>query len=219
MVIAIDGPAGSGKSTVARRLAERLGFIYIDTGAMYRGVALLVLRAGVAFSDTAVLEKLAAAARLRFAPGNRLMVGGESGEEDLTDQIRTPEVADASSIVSTVAGVRREMVEIQRQLGRDSSVVMEGRDIGTVVFPDAEVKVFLNASPEERARRRFEQHPDGPALEEVTVQIRERDARDTERDVSPLREAPGAVVIDSTGLSIEQVIEKIEELTHRGRPS
>jgi cytidylate kinase len=213
VVIAIDGPAGSGKSTVARRLAERLGFIYIDTGAMYRGVGLLALQRGVALSDAAALERLAASAGLRFAAGNRLM----AGQEDLTGQIRTPEVADASSIVSTVAGVRREMVEIQRQLGRDNNVVMEGRDIGTVVFPDAEVKVFLKASPEERARRRFAEQPSGPSLEEVTAQIRERDARDTERDVSPLRQAPGAVAIDSTGLSIEEVVKKIEELTRPHR--
>ena len=214
MVIAIDGPAGSGKSTVARRLAERLGFIYIDTGAMYRGVGLLALRSGVALSDAAALESLAAGAQLHFSASNRLM----AGDEDLADQIRTPEVADASSIVSTVAGVRREMVEIQRRLGRDGNVVMEGRDIGTVVFPDAEVKVFLKASPEERARRRFAEQPQGPALAEVTAQIRERDARDTERDVSPLRQAPGAVAIDSTGLSIDEVIEEIERLTRERRP-
>lgn len=209
MVIAIDGPAGSGKSTVARRLAERLGFTYIDTGAMYRGIALLALRGGVPLTDVPALEKLAAGARLHFAPGNRLM----SGDEDLSGLIRTPEVAAASSIVSAVAGVRREMVELQRSMGRDSSVVMEGRDIGTVVFPDAEVKVFLIAEAEERARRRFEQQPEGPPLDEVTTQILERDARDTERDVSPLRQAEGAEFIDSTGLSIEEVIDRIERLT------
>ena len=209
MVIAIDGPAGSGKSTVARRLAERLGFTYIDTGAMYRGVALLAMRLGVALDEAAALEQLAHNARLRFNAANHLC----AGDEDLSGLIRTPEVSEAASRVSTIHGVRRELVEIQQRMGRDGNVVMEGRDIGTVVFPNAEVKVFLSASPEARGKRRFAEHPDGPPLADVIAQIRERDARDTERDHSPLRAADDAVSIDSTAIPPDEVVERIASLT------
>ncbi len=209
MVIAIDGPAGSGKSTVARRLADRLGFIYVDTGAMYRGVALLAMRAGVSLQDAAALEQLAHDARLTFTPQNRLL----AGSEDITEGIRGAQVSEGASLVSAVPGVRRELVDIQRRLGRDGNIVMEGRDIGTVVFPGARVKVYLKASPEERARRRFEQHPEGPPLDAVIEMINQRDARDMERDHSPLRAAEDAVEIDSTGLTIDEVVAQIAALT------
>ncbi len=211
MVIAIDGPAGSGKSTVARELARRLGFLYVDTGAMYRAVALLALRRGVPLQDAAQLAEIAQTANLHFmasAGENRLF----AGDQDVTESIRTPEISQASSIVSTVDGVRRALVAIQQRLGREGNLMMEGRDIGTVVFPNAEVKVFLDASPEERARRRFEEKPGGPPLDAVIAQIRERDARDTRREHSPLLRAADAVVLDTTGMTIAQVVAAIERL-------
>jgi len=208
MVIAIDGPAGSGKSTVAGEVARRLGFIYVDTGAMYRAVALLALRQGLSLQDAAALTTTAETANLHFGPENRLF----AGDQDVTESIRTPEISQASSIVSAVEGVRRALVAIQQRFGREGDLVMEGRDIGTVVFPNAEVKVFLDASPEERARRRFEEKPDGPPLDTVIAQIRERDARDTRREHSPLLRAADAVVLDTTGLAIEEVVETIERM-------
>jgi cytidylate kinase len=213
VVIAIDGPAGSGKSTVAREVARRLGFTYIDTGAMYRAVALLALRNGVSLQDAAALTKIAEEANLHFASKNRLFAGGE----DLSESIRTPEISQASSMVSTVEGVRRALVAIQQRFGREGDLVMEGRDIGTVVFPGAEVKVFLDASPEERARRRFEEKPDGPPLAAVIAQIRERDLRDTRREHSPLLRAADAVTLDTTGLTIAEVVEKIEQMALTAR--
>jgi cytidylate kinase len=218
VVVAIDGPAGSGKSTVARELASRLGFVYVDTGAMYRAVALLSLRRGVSLDDAAAVEEVATTANLHFVPDsgqNRLF----AGDLDVTESIRTPEISQASSIVSAVPGVRRAMVAIQQRLGREGSLVMEGRDIGTVVFPKAEVKVFLDASPEERARRRFEERLGGPPLTDVIKQIRERDLRDTSREHSPLLPANDAVMLDTTGLTIAQVVEAIERmaLTALGR--
>jgi cytidylate kinase len=213
VVIALDGPAGSGKSTVAREVARRLGFIYVDTGAMYRAVALLAKRQGVALQDAAALTKLAESADLHFVSENRLF----AGDQDVTESIRTPEISQASSIVSAVPGVRHALVAIQQRLGREGNLVMEGRDIGTVVFPNAEVKVFLDASPEERARRRFEERPEGPPLDQVIAQIRERDARDTRREHSPLLRAADAVVLDTTGMTIPQVVESIERLALTAR--
>ena len=214
MVIAIDGPAAAGKSTVAQELATRLGYVYVDSGAMYRAVALLALRRGLNLEDGAALERLAAQADIRFVlspQGNRLLAAGE----DLTEAIRAPEVSRAASIVSTVPGVRREMVAQQRRLGQAggvAGVVMEGRDIGTVVFPQAEIKVFLDASPEARGRRRFQENPQGRTLEQVTEEIRERDVRDRLRPHSPLLQAPGAIYLDSTELTPEEVVEKIAAL-------
>jgi cytidylate kinase len=216
VVIAIDGPAGSGKSTVARELARRLGFTYVDTGAMYRAVALLALRYGISLRDTGALTEIARKADLRFvadAERNRLF----AGEQEVTEAIRTPEISRASSIVSAVEGVRRALVAIQQRFAQQGDLVMEGRDIGTVVFPDAEVKVFLDASPDERARRRFEEKPDGPPLDTVTEQIRERDARDSQREHSPLQRAADAVVLDTTGMTIAQVVETIIQLATGGR--
>jgi cytidylate kinase len=210
VVVAIDGPAGAGKSTVARRLAARLGFTYIDTGAMYRAVALWALRQGVDPSDAYRVESLARAASIRFAPGGS---GVELNGEDVTEAIRTPEVAAAASQVATCAGVRSALVAKQRAMAETASVVMEGRDIGSVVFPDAEVKVFLDAGEQERIRRRLaESAPalaDPGAAQAVAEQIRERDLRDRGRRESPLVQAPDAVYLDTTGLTIEQVEEAI----------
>lgn len=215
LTIAIDGPSGAGKSTVARRVAALLGYTYIDTGAMYRAAALRGLQTGVPLSDEVGTTGLAEAMRLRFLPGpgdsQRVLLDGE----DVTEAIRTPEVTRLSSPVSAIPGVRRVLQAQQQAMGADGGVVMEGRDIGTVVFPRADMKVFLTASEEERARRRWlERQAAGEplTLEQVLASQRERDARDSGRADSPLRAAPDAVVLDSTGMTFEQVVERILEL-------
>jgi cytidylate kinase len=203
IVVAIDGPAGAGKSTIARRLAERLGFTYIDTGAMYRAVALWALREGMDVTDAHRMEPLARAATIELAPG-RIWLNGE----EITGAIRTPEVSDGASKVSAIPGVRRAMVDAQRIIAGKASVVMEGRDIGTVVFPDAAVKVFLDANPGERVRRRLaEQSAKGGPVDAAALaaQMQERDARDSTRGDSPLAQAPDAVYLDSTGLGLDEV--------------
>lgn len=212
IVVAIDGPAGAGKSTVARSLARRLGFTYVDTGAMYRAVALWALRANVDLSDMHRLARLALEARIEFAAeGGRVLLNGE----DVTEAIREPHMAEAASRVSAVPGVRRAMVEQQRQMSEAGSVVLEGRDIGTVVFPKADVKVFLDAVPEERAGRRArEMEGTGTAAtkEEVLQEMAQRDQRDRTRAEAPLVQAPDAVYIDSSRLRVEEVEEAILKL-------
>jgi cytidylate kinase len=207
IVIAIDGPAGAGKSTVARRLAARLGFTYIDSGAMYRAVALWALRQNLDPADMHRMEQLALAAGVAFeADGSRLLLN----DEDVTEAIRAPGVSRAASLVATIPGVRRALLEKQRAIGEQKNVVMEGRDIGSVVFPGADLKIFLDAETEERARRRAaELNGDRDA---ISRQIRERDERDRTRTEAPLTQAPDAVYVDSTGLTIEEVEEAILKL-------
>jgi cytidylate kinase len=209
VVIAIDGPAGAGKSAVARRLASRLGFTYIDSGAMYRAVALWAMRQNADTADMHRMEQLARAAGIELQPADRrVLLNGE----DVTAAIRTVEVGKQASVVAAIPGVRRALVEKQRALGARTSVIMEGRDIGTVVFPDADVKIFLDADPQERVSRRVRDFRDqGEAVppEAIAAQIRERDQRDRTRAEAPLTQAPDAIYIDSTGLTLDRVEEEI----------
>jgi cytidylate kinase len=207
IVIAIDGPAAAGKSTIARGLAARLGFLYIDSGAMYRAVALWALRQKVDPGDRHRMEQLALAADITLeADGSRVLLNGE----DVTEAIRAPEVSTAASLGASIPGVRRALVEKQRAIGERNNVVMEGRDIGSVVFPNADLKIFLDAESQERARRRAAEL-DGDR-DAVSRQIRERDERDRTRAEAPLTQAPDAVYLDSTGLSIMEVEEAILKL-------
>lgn len=215
ITIAIDGPAGAGKSTLARRIAAKLGYVYVDSGAMYRAIALWALRTNVALSDMHRLEQLANAAHIEFAPDGGVLLN----QEDVAEAIRTPEISQAASEVSLVPAVRRALVQKQREIGQQVSIVMEGRDIGTVVFPDATVKIFLDAVPEERATRRANEVDLPPEI--VERQIRERDQRDRGRAESPLVQAPDAVYLDTTGLSIDEVeaaiLKIIRDRTSNGR--
>jgi cytidylate kinase len=205
IIVAIDGPAGAGKSTVARSVARRLGYTYIDTGAMYRAVALWALRVGVDLEDRHRLQQLAKEARIEFGAGVVSLNG-----EDVTQAIREPRVTEAASQVAACPGVRRAMRQEQRRIAAHGPVVMEGRDIGTVVFPDARVKIFLDADPRERARRRARETGAAPA--EVARDLAERDHRDRTRAEAPLTQAPDAEYLDSTGLAPEEVEEAILKL-------
>jgi CMP/dCMP kinase len=212
IVIAIDGPAGAGKSTIARRLASKLGFTYIDSGAMYRAVALWALRQGIPVNDMHRMEQLGRAASIELEPASsRVRLNGE----DVTDAIRTPEISSAASAVAVIPGLRRALVEKQRDMGARANVVMEGRDIGSVVFPDAQVKIFLDADESERARRRLlelEAKGQAPPEAEMIQQIRERDHRDRSRSEAPLTQAPDAVYVDTSSLNLDQVEEQILKL-------
>jgi cytidylate kinase len=205
MVIAIDGPAGAGKSTVARALAERLGFTYLDSGAMYRCVALAALRENADPTSAAGMEPLARRLDLELRGGRALIAGA-----DVSAAIRSPEVSAAASKVSVHAGVRAAMVERQRRLVAEGGWVAEGRDIGTVVCPEAPLKVFLTAAEDERARRRAAES--GRDSSAVLAEQRDRDGRDRDREHGALRSAPDAVEIDTTGLGIEAVVERIAAL-------
>lgn len=212
LTIAIDGPSGAGKSTVARRLATELGYTYIDTGAMYRAVALKAVRLGITVGDEAAMTALAEQSGIEFAPGDngtqRVLLDGE----DVTEAIRSPEATRLSSPVSAISGVRRVLVAQQQAMGAGGGVVMEGRDIGTVVFPNADVKVFLTASEEERARRRWLERRsagDEVTLDQIILQQRERDTRDSSRADSPLRPAEDSVVIHSDIMSVDEVVARI----------
>ncbi len=222
MIIAIDGPAGSGKSTVAKLVAEAMGFHYLDTGAMYRAVAWRALTRGVSPADEDAVVAIAESDVVRFAhePGESLPSRVFIAEHDVTGAIRSPEVDDAVSSVARLPRVRIAMVAQQRHLSEGEDIVVEGRDIGTVVFPDAEVKVYLTATPEERARRRaLQQAQNGLEVDaqEVHDSIMRRDEADSSRPVAPLAAADDAVILDTTGLSVEQVIERIALLAHQAR--
>ncbi len=212
MVIAIDGPAGAGKSTVARGVAAALGITYLDSGAMYRCVALAALNAGIDPDDAGAVTAIAAGVDITFA-GERVLLGGDN----VTAAIREPAVTAAASRVSVHPGVREAMVARQRELIASSPYVAEGRDIGTVVSPDAPLKVFLNAEGDERARRRSAQT--GQPLNDVLADQRDRDARDREREHGALRAADDSVELDTTGVSVDEVIARVVDLARdRGIP-
>ena len=215
-IVAIDGPAGAGKSTVARLLAEALGFVLVDTGALYRAVALAAQRSDVAWSDGPGLGELARGIvarrglRLEARPGDGVRVRLDG--DDVTDAIRTPDLGMGASTVSAHALVRDALLDLQRQASRSGGVVLEGRDIGTVVFPDAEVKFFLTARPEVRARRRFDElaaRGSPVTYDETLADVRKRDEQDTTRAVAPLRQAVDAILIDSSDITIAQTVAKM----------
>jgi len=211
LIIAIDGPSGAGKSTLAKRLARELGFIYLDTGAMYRALALKVLRQGVDLADDTRLARLVESTAIDLQENNGTLEVLLDGI-NVADEIRTPEVSQLASKVSALKIVRARMLDLQRGMGQRGSVVAEGRDIGTVVFPNAEIKIFLDASAEERARRRCaELRAAGrPAdLSETLREMEERDKRDSERDLAPLRMADDALRIDSSNASADSVAAKV----------
>jgi cytidylate kinase len=215
LIVTIDGPAGAGKSTVARALAQRFGLLNLESGAMYRAFALKAIETGIPTNDAAALDLLAHSTHVRLEPGpdgNRVLLDGL----DVTSQLRTPEITAAASEVSVHPPIRRWLVGLQQSLGTQGNVVMEGRDIGTVVFPNAPIKIFLDASPEKRGERRYEQNRGAAVATQLPVkvleEIRERDRRDRTRADSPLRPAPDAAIIDSTDLTLEGVIAKAAAL-------
>ena len=214
MIVAIDGPSGAGKSTLAKRVAKELRFTYLDTGAIYRALALKILRRRVDLKDTAALSAIVQDSDidLRGRDGQlQVILDGQ----DVSALIRTPEVSQMASKASAIPMVRHRLLHLQRELGRRGNVVAEGRDIGTVVFPDAQVKIYLDASIEERARRRFhELRAAGreASLAETISEMKERDKRDSERDIAPLRKAEDAFAVDSSGLTVDGVAEKVLQL-------
>lgn len=215
--IAIDGPAGAGKSTIAKLAAKELGFIYIDTGAMYRTIALYLLRADVDCEDSAALEKALREIEVEIGYSDgaqQLILNGEN----VTDLIRTEEVSQMASISSAKPSVRQKLLQLQRGAAEKYNVIMDGRDIGTVILPHAQLKIYLTASIEERARRRYEEmKAKGVScdLAEIEADIAERDERDMNREVSPLRQAEDAVLIDSSHMTVEEVCQEICELARR----
>jgi cytidylate kinase len=211
LTIAIDGPSGAGKSTVASSLGKRLGYLYIDTGAMYRSVALGVKEKGIFSEDELAVSQLASSLHITFVTEEeqtRIFCEGE----DITEAIRTPEISRLASSISTQKGVREALVRMQREMGREGSVILEGRDIGTVVFPDADVKFYLDAEGDERVRRRYHEMVEKGVkvdFKETQEELLQRDHNDMHRSQSPLRKADDALFIDSTRRSVEEIVEEM----------
>lgn len=213
--IAIDGPAGAGKSTIARTVASDMGYLYVDTGALYRTIGLYVLRNGVAFGDREGVAGL--------LPGLQIKVAHENGAqqvylqgENVSGAIRSPEISSAASIVSAYPEVRAYLLDLQRQIAREHNILMDGRDIGTVVLPDAQVKIFLTASPEKRAERRYKEQiakgDDSQTYEQVLADIIQRDYNDSHREIAPLKQADDAVLADTSDLNLAQSVELIKSI-------
>ncbi len=209
--IAIDGPAGAGKSTIAKMVSAEMGYIYVDTGAMYRAVALYITENNI--SDENIESALKnAEVSLRFKDGVQRVY---LGDRDVSELIRTPEISMAASRTSAIPAVRARLFDLQQKLARENNIIMDGRDIGTVVLPNADVKIFLTASAEERANRRYKElseKPDCPSYEEILRDINERDYQDMHRETAPLRQAEDAVLVDTTELTLEQSAAKITEI-------
>jgi len=210
LLITIDGPSGAGKTTTSRLLADRLDYRYIDTGALYRGVALAAISTGLTPDDDTALEKLCNTLKMEFMPGEKGLHLISNGS-DITDQIRTPEISMFASAVSARPVVRHFLLDLQRRLGREKKAVFEGRDMGTVVFPDADVKFFLDASPKIRAQRRYKEFESvsSQTLDAVETDMRRRDENDSTRNLAPLKPAEDAIRIDSTDLSVEAVVDRM----------
>ncbi len=214
MIIAIDGPAGSGKSTVASEVAHKLHFRYIETGSMYRAVAWQAMKMNIDLRDTAAVTQTAEKINMQFIPqagGQRILIDGE----DITSLLKTETIGSAAAIVAANAGVRQVLTAKQREMGNSGNAVMDGRDIGTVVFPKAETKIFLIADPKERAGRRYRQMKPGMpdlTLDSVISQVKQRDFEDENRDISPLKPADDAIELDTTHLNIDEVVDKIMRL-------
>lgn len=220
MVIAIDGPAGAGKSDISKMLAAQLGFAYLDTGAMYRAIALKALRGGVELDNSAALGDMLACTELDVRCSREGAPEVVLDGEDVTGLLRTQQVGDAASRVSALKLVREWLLEAQRSIARSGDVIMDGRDIGTEVLPDAEVKIYLTASCEVRARRRLAQllqKGEHAELDDVMREVRERDERDMTRDVSPLRQADDAVLVDSSDMTREEVVKAIMDCVSAAR--
>jgi len=213
IIIAVDGPSGAGKSTLSRALSKRLGYLEIDTGAMYRAMAWLAREKGLDLADEQAVQEFARNARVELRQENgatRVLANGR----DVTGEIRTPEISMLTSRISSLRPIREAMLALQRKIGEKGGVILDGRDIGTVVFPDAELKFFLTASPEERGRRRYlelKAKGEQTSLDETIQSVIQRDRQDSERELAPLRKADDAIPIDSTGLTIDQVVALMEQ--------
>lgn len=217
-IVAIDGPAGSGKGTIAKKVGERLGLVHVDTGAMFRCVTLNVIQEGIAIEEESQIEGMLNKIKIDLKENGEVFLNGK----EVTKKIRDSEVTQLVSPVSVIPAVRKKLLERQREIAQEKEVIMEGRDIGTVVFPNADVKIYLDASPEERARRRVKQNEEKGIItsyEETLKNIMDRDKRDITREVAPLKQAEDAIYIDSSNMTIEEVVKTIVQIIQQKKIS